>query len=276
MNTYQLDNSFELGQSDSEDNINSSQNDQIDTNIFNDLINLDERSTGQFSDNLNNENNNRYFTSNSNEKEKKNENNFIEKKRKNDKTQGKHTKYINDNLMNKSKRLVIKNLFNDINQKLIEVYKDDIGSGMTIKQLFLINQKQIANSNINFNKKFLNKTVGDIFSVNISRRYTNYKQDKNKETIKALKNEQDPEKNEYFNGLFNTTFSECLNNFIGKTVNNKYIKGFKTFNELKNEAKFIKKEKDEYYIEHLEKFLKDYENNLNGKKGRKPRVNKKD
>ena len=38
MNTYQLDNYFELGQSDSEDNINSSQNDQIDTNIFNDLM----------------------------------------------------------------------------------------------------------------------------------------------------------------------------------------------------------------------------------------------
>ena len=137
----------------------------------------------------------------------------------------------------------------------------------------MINQEQIVNSNIDFNKQFLNKTIGDIFSVDISKRYINYNPYKNKETIEALKNEQDPEKREYFNGLFNTTFLECLNNFIGKNENNKYIKGFKTFNELKEEPEFIIK-KDKEYIAYLEYFLKKYEYNLECKKGRKKRVKK--
>ena len=260
---------------DSENNINSSRNDEFDINIFNNHNNFDERSTGLLSQSQNNEHDNIYYTSNSNKEKKKIEkNNFVGKKRKNDKTKGKHNKYSFDNLMNKSKKLVLKNVINDINQKLKEIYKNDIGCGMTIKKLLMINQKQTALSKINFNKEFLNKPIGEILSVNITKRFTNYNPEKNKETIEALKNEQDPVKKEYFNGLFNTTFLECLNNFIGKTVYNKYIKGFKTFNEIKNEPKFIEKQKDKNYIEHLENFLQNYEDKLKHKKGRKERVKK--
>ena len=217
-------------------------NNPIELEIFDFNNNFDDRITGQLTERQNND--------------------FIGRRRRR-----KYTKYAYGNSMNKSKRLILRNLFNDINQKIQEVYKNDK------KKLLMINQEQIVNSNIDFNKQFLNKTIGDIFSVDISKRYINYNPYKNKETIEALKNEQDPEKKEYFNGLFNTTFLECLNNFIGKNKNNKYIKGFKTFSELKEEPEFIIK-KDEEYIAYIEYFLKKYEDNLICKKGRKGRVKK--
>ena len=248
MNLFELNNTFELEMNDLE----LRNDDDLGFNIFNDRNNFDDRTTGQFTERQNND--------------------FLGRGR-----IRKHNKYkySYDNSMNKCKRLILTNLFNDINQKLEEVYKNDIACGMPKTKLLMINQKEIANSNINFNKALLNKTIGDIFSVNISSRYTNtnYNPYKNKETIEALKNEQDPEKREYFNGLFNTTFLECLNNFIGKNENNKYIKGFKTFNELKEEPEFIIK-KDKEYIAYLEYFLKKYEYNLECKKGRKKRVKK--
>ena len=275
MNFYVLSNLPESEKFDSEKSIYSLKSGNNDYDFFNEHNNFDDRSTGQFSENENNAfTNNVYYTSNSKKEEEKNEKKFIGKKRKNDKTKGKHNKYTYDNSMNKGKRLILTNVLNDINKKIIEVYKGDIGYGMAIKKLLMINQKQIVNSNINFNKKFLNKTIGDIFSVDITKRHTNFSSDKNKKTIEELKNEKDLEKKEYFNGLFNTTFLECLNNFIGKTVNNKYIKGFKTFNELKNEPEFTKKVKDKKYIGHLEKYLWEYEYNLNQKKGRKERIKK--
>ena len=46
-----------------------------------------------------------------------------------------------------------------------------------------MNQAQVSNANINFNKAFLEKTLGEIFSADLSKRINNYKNDHNKKLI---------------------------------------------------------------------------------------------
>ena len=178
-------------------------------------------------------------------------------------------------MLRKTKVMIIKVVFNFINKKIMAIYDDNIGQGNIIKKLFMINQAQVSNANIDFNKAFLEKTLGEIFSADLTKRIVNYNRDHNKILIEKLKNEKDEEKKEYFNGLFNLEFSDCLKYFRGANVNNdkyKYIKGLKKFCDLKNEANFRQKN-DTDFIEHLESFINDYEKNLNKRKGRKTSQN---
>ena len=61
---------------------------------------------------------------------------------------------------------------NFINDKISEKFQSKISSGAFIKKLLTINHKQKANVLIKFNQEFLNKSIGDIFSENISTKYT--------------------------------------------------------------------------------------------------------
>ena len=183
-----------------------------------------------------------------------------------------HNKYSNDNMTRKIKSLCIKNVFKFINAEIYIRYNRKIGHGKNIKKLKLLNYEQIKNATIDYNKNFLNKTIGEIFSENISKRIKSYKSDHNKKLIENLKNEEDEEKKIYFNNLFNLTFLDCLKYFRGEDDDDKYvyIKGLKRFKDLENDDDF-KKKYDRDYIEQLKDFMKDYENELRKKKGRKSR-----
>ena len=61
-----------------------------------------------------------------------------------------------------------------INNKIFEVYHDYIDNGLLKKKLFKLNQSQKTNSDVEFNKIFINKTLKDILSQNITKRYTSY------------------------------------------------------------------------------------------------------
>ena len=63
-----------------------------------------------------------------------------------------------------------------------------------LKQLLTLNHKQKANIIVDENKQFLQKTLQEIFSDNISKRYTNYPLDHNKNLINRLLEEDDEEK----------------------------------------------------------------------------------
>ena len=125
-----------------------------------------------------------------------------------------HNKYSDDNLRRKCKHLVLQNLMKFINDKIKEIY-GHIGYGMKIKKLLIINQEQISNATIKFNKNFLSKKLSEIFSVNISTRYTNFDKEHNKILISELINDKDEIKRNYFKMLFNLTFVDCLRHFNG-------------------------------------------------------------
>ena len=189
--------------------------------------------------------------------------------------EGLHNKYSFDNLLRKSKGLIIKLLLNFLNSKIACVYRGQIGHGKFIKKLFLLKHDQISNANIDFNRAFLEKTLGEIFSADLSSRIVNYKKEHNKILIEYLKNEEDEEKKEFFNNLFSLTFLNCINYFRGTNVNNDkyvYMEGLKKFSDLEKDEKFRKKNSKEY-IDCLKNFINEYENELRDRNGRRSRRN---
>ena len=177
-------------------------------------------------------------------------------------TGGEHNKFSDDNLRRKVKHLVLKNVFDFINEKIRSMYSD-INKGIFTKQLLTINQKQISDATILFNKKFLEKPLKDIFSVEISKRYTNYLESHNKNLINFLMNEEEDEnKRVYFNNLFNLKFIECLEHFRG-TADYIHLEGMKTFDEIKDDFA-----KDKNYLDVLTNYVEEYENITRNKKGR--------
>ena len=186
----------------------------------------------------------------------------LKKKRKRTKE---HDKYSDDNLRRKSKHITLNSLFNFINEKIEEKYENNIGVGVFMKKLLTINQKQKSDCTIQFNKEFLYKSIGEIFSENISTRYSNYPLTHNKSLIESLINEKDIDKRNYFNNLFNLRFIDVLKHFRGSEEIEE-LKGLTKFNSIKAEF-----ESDEEYLNLLEYYIMNYENIINNKRSKKER-----
>ena len=177
-----------------------------------------------------------------------------------------HNKFANDNLRKKSKHIILSELLNFLNMKLREIYKENLGNGILLKQLLTLNHKQKANINISDNQIFLQKTLQDIFSEEISKRYTNFPSTHNKDLINRLLNEEDEEKRNYFNKLFNLTFLQALNHFQEKEKIEE-LSGLKTYKEA---IKKYENEKD--YHENLVFHITNFQEIIDSKK---PRLSKK-
>ena len=175
-----------------------------------------------------------------------------------------HNRYSDDNLRRMCKHLVLKYIQDFINNKIKEKYNNNIGRGIFILKLLTLNQKQKSNSSVQFNKEFLNKTLGDILSDNISTKYTNYSQNHNKQVINHLKNEKNEEISDYFNKLFNLTFLDCLKYFRGSDNKNSELQGLTKFDLVKNKYK-----EDKDYFKTLNYYMMNFELIINNKKARK-------
>lgn len=191
------------------------------------------------------------------------------RKRKNENIKSEHNKFSDDILRRKVKHLVLKNLMNFINKKIYLLYKVNIGHNIYIKQLLTINGRQNSDATIKFNQNFLKKKLGDIFSENISTKYSNFDHDHNAKLIKNLKKEVDEKKRVFFIRFFNLTFLQGLKHYRGEEYIDE-LKGLKCFNEDKNTLN-----EDEEYIEILEKYIQNYEVNIMKKKERPKRERQK-
>ena len=184
------------------------------------------------------------------------------------------TEPTNYNIIRKCKNIVLEYTLKFINSQIKEVYEGDIGEGIYKKELLDINSEQKSDNRINSIKNFLNKTLKEIFSVNISERYTSYLSNRNEVIIKRLLNESDINKREKFNKLFNLTFSDCMKIFIDdkNSKDFKVIEGFPKFNEIK-----IKLNESEKYLNKINEFLMKFEDIVKNKKARKRNnINKKE
>ena len=180
-----------------------------------------------------------------------------------------HDKFTDDNARRKVKRIVFTHLLKYINKQIKIKYNGKIGKGTFKKELQILNQSQIANSSITFNKELLNKTLYDIFSDKISSRYTNYSEDHNKKIIEELINEEDTEKRTYFQNLFCLTFSDCLE-YLNGDKHFDQLNGLELFSEFKEiKHDFLKKYDDgEEYVKLLKYYLKEFKNIINRKSPR--------
>ena len=179
-----------------------------------------------------------------------------------------HTKFSYDNLKRECKHLVIENVMDFINEKINIVYDGSIGEGLFKKQLMKLNQEQKKNSGVEFNQIFLTKTLKEILSQNITKRIKFYKEDHNKVLINRLIEEKKDE----FESLFNLTFLDCLEHFIGnKKVEE--LDGLTLFSELKDSILEKYKDDGESYYNNLELFMKDFKAIINNAKPRKKKDN---
>ena len=147
-----------------------------------------------------------------------------------------------------------------------KLYNNNIGDGYFKKQLLTL--KNEPKSNITkYNKELLTKTLGEIFSENISNRYSNYSKQHNQSLIKELINEDNFVKRFYFQKLFSLTFLQCLKHFRGEETIQE-LEGMKLFNDIKYE---LNNDDDDDYIRTVEIYIKTYENIIYRKKIRKSR-----
>ena len=177
----------------------------------------------------------------------------------------KHDKFSDDNLRRKIKDIILDKILLYINEKIRRLYNNNIGKGICRKQLLKLNKKKISSTKVNYNKEFLHKTLEDIFSEQ-SKQIKNFPEDFNKKLIISLMNATDYNKSKYFQKLFNLTFLECLNHFIGKEIHEELI-GMTNMNKKLEEFS-----NDGNYKECLNYYFVNYESITNKKIGRKSRI----
>ena len=163
-------------------------------------------------------------------------------------------------MITRCKKVILKKLLEFLNKKIKEIYKNKIGYGISKKELLNICKSQKEDATIDFNKKFLDKNLAEIFSDNISNAYSIYDLDHNKKLIERLLNKKDEYKKIFFQNLFNKTFGDCLEHFSGDKHFNE-LEDLKCLCDAKNEIrnKDYEGENGEEYIEYLEYYFQNYE-----------------
>ena len=184
------------------------------------------------------------------------------RKRKNSSEIGKHNKYSGDNLIRKCKGVLLHCLYVLINKIIADNYKNEAGYNQKLKKLLKINQKQIINSDVQFNKEFINTKLKDIFSDKVTMRCSRYNLEHNKNLIKSLLTERNLEKRNLFEKIFNLTFLDCLKHFRG-TTNIKELKDLTKYDEICRNF-----EEDEDYLYSFKFYIENYEKIINNKKSR--------
>ena len=242
--------------------VNNSYNDKTSAELFIiiDNKNFNKAENKIYLDNNNDINKKKLFTIYTKEKP------LLGRKKKFEKNKGKHNKFSDDNLSRKVKHLVIRSIMNYINEKIESLYDGKISNKILKAKFLTLNKKQKFISDVDYNKDFLNKKIGNILSDKISKKYTTHKEDHNKTLVKYLTNEKDIYKKLFFNKIFNLTFLQCLKHYSGEKPL-KELNGVKCFNEDKNALK-----EDDDYISILDNYIKNYEEKIMNKNSRKKRL----
>ena len=191
-------------------------------------------------------------------------NSFLSNKKKIRNEKEDKNKFNPTNIIRKCKYNVLDSISQYTNNKIKQFYNNNIGNGLFKKQFLSLNGQQKSGSNIQFNKLLLNKPLKDIFSADISGKYTYFPKDYNKKLVENLLNEKDSIIKDYFTNLFNLTFIQCLEHYIGTQFYNE-LNGMNTFEDDSNNFK-----NDEEYGKTLKYYLDNFKSIINKKKSRNP------
>jgi hypothetical protein len=184
-------------------------------------------------------------------------NNLLLKKKKREKKEKKktknhiHTKFATDNLYRKCRSLVLNYTLEYLNYQIKKIYEGNIGNGINIKKLLDINQEQKSQNTIKEFNDLKNKTLKEIFSSIISTKYTSYLPNHNELIIHKALMDKDENKRKKFTKLFNLTFADCIQKFLGND-NSEDSEGFQLFDNIKYKLK----ETNEYIIKIKEALIK--------------------
>ena len=190
--------------------------------------------------------------------------NNIGRKKKEYKGIGNHTKFSDDNIIKKVKNAVLQIIRIFINQKIKTIYEYKDDKNLKEKKLFKLKQNESTGPKTDYIKDFLEKTLGVIFSGDISSKISLYPLSHNKKLIETLINDSDEKKRNIFNKIFNLTFSDCLNHFRGS----RKIEALEGLNNLDDYLKEQKINNDEEYCTLFKYFVNNLEMIINTKKSR--------
>ena len=178
---------------------------------------------------------------------------------------GNHNKKSFDNLLRRLKHSLLKGLIIFINIKIKETHEDD-KKQLPPPKILTLNQKDANNSSIAFNKKFIYKSIKEIFSSKLTTKYKSKKDDLeiyNKDLINKLLSEKDIEKRNIFESILNVKFIDVVNYIIGKRNDLTQLYGLKLTDNLLEDMSI-----DEEYSEKIFDIMRNLEKILNEKKSR--------
>ena len=175
---------------------------------------------------------------------------------------GLHNKFSDDNIIRKVKNTILKCIMEFINQKIKTVYGYKYEKDAKEKKLYKLKQNQSISSRIDYNKNFLHKTLDEIFSADISSKYSIHLMTHNKNLIESLINDEDEQKKNVFIKIFNLTFLDCLNHFRGSQK----FEELEGVNELEDYLKDSKIEVNKEYCALFKFFVNNFEKIIMDKK----------
>ena len=194
-------------------------------------------------------------------KKKKTPKKKLGRKTKSSEEDANHTKYQEDNITRKIKCIVISILSCFLNDLIAKIYNNNIGKGIFKKELLKMNQNQIID--LKSNKEFINKKLKEIFSNEISSKFSCYPPEHNKLLVEELLNENDIEKRKTFENIFSLTFLECIKHIRGE-INIQELDGIESLDKICE-----KFEGDDDYIKLLKYYFFHFEIIIMSKKSRK-------
>ena len=164
--------------------------------------------------------------------------------------------YIN-NKIRKAKLFIIKVIIQYINYKISKLYNNKKNNAI-LSKIKIIDTSEIKCVKKDYNIELLNKTLKEILSTKISKKYNGPPSEINNTIIEKLLNEKDEEKRQIFNNIFNKTFREWIHNLVDPK------------DELKNiyEEMLLKQKDDGNEISTI---LENFEIIFENKKGRRPK-----
>jgi len=177
---------------------------------------------------------------------------------------GEHNKFSNDNIIRKVKHVILHNIMQFINEKIRTIFAYEDKKNLKEKKIFKLKQNQLISSKTDYNKDFLEKTLGVIFSGDISTKYSCYPSTHNKKLIESLINDKDDKNRNIFKNIFNLTFVDCLNHFRGSKI----VEELEGMNNLEDFLKDLKKANDEEYCSLFKYFVINFETIIKEKKSR--------
>jgi hypothetical protein len=149
-----------------------------------------------------------------------------------------HNKYTFDNIIRKIKNLVLNSTLIFLNKKLLEKYKD------SKLILYVMDHSKASNSNILFNRVYLNKTLKEIFSDNVSTKCKTTIIKHNENIIQNLLNEEDDEKRKYFEKILNYKFIDVVKYLRGEKEGLDGLRGLEfydvSWNKIQKDKNFSK------------------------------------
>ena len=184
------------------------------------------------------------------EKERKNDRfNLIQKKinnygrkKKYSKEERRHTKFYFDNILRKIKTLAIRSYLKFVNKKIKYIYRNSKKEFTYI--LEKINQNNVKNAKIDFNRNYFNMTFKDIFSEDVTTKWKTISPNHNKTIIEHLIKEKDKAKREIFVKLLNYKLIDIIKYLRGEKDGYDELNGLEfdlaTWNDVKNDEEYFK------------------------------------